>query len=88
MAMENCGYFMVIVQEHRVDTAIKVQEVLTRYGCNIRVRLGLHDAGIESCANSGMILLQICGEQAAADQLLAELLKIPNVKAKLTALDF
>lgn len=86
--MEQCGYFMVIVQEHRVETATRVQEVLTRFGCNIRVRLGLHDAGMSSCSNSGMIVLQICGEKADADQLLAEVLKVPNVKAKLMALDF
>jgi hypothetical protein len=86
--MEKCGYIMVIVQEHRVETAARVQEVLTRYGCNIRVRLGLHDAGLATCSNSGMILLQVCGEKADADQLLAELLKVPKVKAKLMSLDF
>ena len=45
---EQCGYIMAVLQEHRVETATKVQEILTRFGCNIRVRLGLHDAGIET----------------------------------------
>ena len=79
---------MAILQENRVETATKVQEILTQNGCNIRFRLGLHDAGLESCSNSGMILLQLCGAQAEAETLLAELKKVPNVKAKLMSLDF
>jgi len=86
--MEQCGYIMAILQENRVETATKVQEVLTRNGCNIRFRLGLHDAGVESCSNSGLILLQVCGEKAEVEKLQAELKALPYVKAKLMSLDF
>lgn len=86
--MEQCGYIMAILQENRVETATKVQEVLTRNGCNIRFRLGLHDAGLESCSNSGLILLQVCGSKAEVEQLQAELQKIPHVKMKLMSLEF
>ena len=86
--MEQCGYILAILQENRVETATKVQEILTQNGCNIRFRLGLHDAGLESCSNSGMILLQICGEQKEAEKLLNELKSVPHVKAKLMSLDF
>ena len=86
--MEQCVYIMAVLQEHRVETATKVQEILTRYGCNIRVRLGLHDAGIETCSPSGLILLQICGSKTELEQLQAELQKVPYVKVKLMALDF
>jgi hypothetical protein len=86
--MEQCGYILAILQENRVETATKVQEILTTNGCNIRFRLGLHDAGLETCSNSGMILLQICGSQADADKLLAEVKAVPHVKAKLMSLDF
>jgi hypothetical protein len=50
--------------------------------------LGLHDAGLETCSNSGLILLQICGEQTEAEKLLHELQTVPHVKAKLMSLDF
>ena len=60
--MISCSTIMAIVQKNRVETSTKVQEVLTKYGCNIRVRLGLHDSAIDSCSNSGLILLQICTE--------------------------
>ena len=86
--MEQCGYLMAILQENRVETATKVQEVLTRNGCSIRVRLGLHDAGVASCSNSGLILLQICGEKADAEKLQADLQSVPHVKAKMMSLDF
>ncbi len=61
---------------------------MTRFGCNIRLRLGLHDAGVGACSNSGLMLLQICGEQKEADALLEELKSVPHVKAKLMSLDF
>ena len=86
--MEQCGYLMAILQENRVETATKVQEVLTRNGCSIRVRLGLHEAGVGSCSNSGLILLQICGEKADAEKLQADLQSVPHVKAKMMSLDF
>lgn len=86
--MEQCGNILAILQENRVETATTVQEILTRYGCNIRLRLGLHDAGLATCSNSGLMLLQICGEQKDADGLLAELKNVPHVKAKLMSLDF
>ena len=86
--MEQCGYILAILQENRVETATKVQEILTKNGCNIRFRLGLYDAGLATCSNSGMILLQICGEQTEAEKLLNELKNVPHVKAKLMSLDF
>lgn len=86
--MEKCGYLLAILQENRVETATKVQEILTQNGCNIRFRLGLHDAGLETCSNNGMILLQICGSQADAEKMLSEIKAVPYVKAKLMLLDF
>ena len=86
--LEQCGYIMAVLQENRVETATKVQEVLTRNGCNIRFRLGLHDAGLESCSNSGLILLQVCGAKTEVEQLQAELQKVPHVKVKLMSLEF
>ena len=86
--LEQCGYIMAVLQENRVETATKVQEVLTRNGCNIRFRLGLHDAGLESCSNSGLILLQVCGGKEEVEQLQAELQKVPHIKVKLMSLEF
>lgn len=86
--MKNCSTIMAISQEHRIETATKVQDVLTKYGCSIRVRLGLHDAGINSCSPSGLILLQLCGDAGELQTLEQELTAIPSVKVKWMTLDF
>ena len=38
---------MAVILENRVETATKVQEVLTHFGCHIRTRLGLHQASAD-----------------------------------------
>ena len=86
--MKNDSVIMAILQEQRVETAIKVQNVLTKYGCHIRVRLGLHDAVVDSCSPSGLILLQLCCEKAVLQELEDELTAIQSVKVKYMTLDF
>lgn len=86
--MGNCSVILAVLQQNRVETAVEVQNVLTKYGCHIRVRLGLHDAGLDSCSNSGIILLQLCGDEIPLQQFEQDLLAIPNVKVKHMVLDF
>jgi len=86
--MVNCSVIMAILQENRIETATKVQEVLTKYGCYIRVRLGLHDAAINECTNSGIILLQLCGAEIPITEFENELNSIPDVKVKYMTLEF
>jgi hypothetical protein len=78
---------MAIVQENRVETAVKVQDILTKYGCHIRVRLGLHDSAIGQCTNHGIILLQLCGDDLPVSQIEKELNTINSVKVKYMTLD-
>lgn len=43
----------------REHEALKVQELLTKYGCIIKTRLGLHETGAEGfCSSKGLILLE------------------------------
>lgn len=86
--MTDCSTIVAILQENRVETAPKVQDVLTEYGCYIRVRLGLHDAALDACSNTGLILLQMCGENMPIREMQAKLTAIPNVKVKAMGLDF
>ncbi|MGL5415014.1 MAG: hypothetical protein ACRDAU_05090 [Clostridium sp.] len=62
--------------------APKVQEVLTKYGCIIKVRLGLHEATGTECANDGLILLQLVHEVEKIISLKDELNDIEGVSAK------
>ncbi len=88
--MEKCSSIMAIAQERRTESATRVQDVLTRYGCNIKVRLGLHDVQPDGgvCSNTGMIMLQLVGPAAEITQLEKDLQAIPNVKVKQMMLDF
>lgn len=86
--MENCNVIMAILQDNRTDTAPRVQEILTRFGCHIRVRLGLHDSAVGQCANTGLILLQLCGECVPVQEMETELRAIANVRVKTMTLDF
>lgn len=88
--MKNCSSVMAIVQERRIESATRVQDVLTRFGCNIKVRLGLHDVQPDGgvCSNSGMILLQLLGTAEEIAQLEKDLQEIPNVKVRQMMLDF
>lgn len=86
--MQDCNHIVAVVQERRSETAPKVQEVLTRYGCFIRVRLGLHDAALDQCSEKGLILLQVCAKQEEVDELARELSAVPQVKVKTMDLSF
>lgn len=42
----------------REHEAVKVQELLTKHGCIIKTRLGLHEASTNQCSSKGLILLE------------------------------
>lgn len=42
--------------QNRLDDAQKLQEILTRYGCAIKTRIGLHDMSEFAC---GIVLLEV-----------------------------
>jgi len=48
----------------RDHEALRVQELLTKYGCNIKTRLGLHEAAIEGqCSSKGLIVLEFLSDK-------------------------
>lgn len=73
---------MVVKVNRRVQKANEMQEILTKFGCNIKVRLGLHEAG-DVCSNQGLIILQLAGDDAEIKAFEKELSGIDGVDAKL-----
>ena len=73
---------MIVKVDARVQKAPEMQEVITKYGCGIKVRLGLHEAG-DVCSNQGLIILQLAGEDAENTAFAKELNDIEGIKAKL-----
>jgi hypothetical protein len=58
-----------------------VQSVLTRYGGNIKTRIGLHEPTLHGVSPNGVIILEIAGSQKLAFELIAALTKIAGVEA-------
>ena len=71
----------VLVSE-KSQAAITVQEVLTKYGCNIRTRLGLNELDREQCAGCGLIILELMGDLNESLRLENDLWSIPGVKVQ------
>lgn len=49
---------MIIRVNQRQHSAEKLQKVFSKFGCSIKTRLGLHEAG-DVCATDGLIILQL-----------------------------
>lgn len=76
-------YQVVLIKiDSRSTEAIKVQEVLTEFGCNIKVRLGLHEATEAKCANAGLVVLEVGGDKAEITDMIDKLNAIEYVKAQ------
>jgi hypothetical protein len=86
MASKNA--LIAVRVDDREENAVKVQRVLTKNGCSINVRLGLHDQGDGGvCLPGGTLILQLsCGTEGAKS-VVDELKKIKGVKAQFIDLD-
>ena len=56
--------------------------MLTKFGCTIRTRLGLHDVNEEFSSPTGMILLELTGDPKEYSKLENELLRIEGLEVK------
>lgn len=83
----NCGWVVAFKLDQRVENATKVQEVLTKHGCIIKARLGLHETSKDYCANFGIIILQCCGSGEDVASLVSDLNAVAGVSAKSISLD-
>ncbi len=53
----------------RCKEAPAFQEVITQFGCNIKTRIGLHNAGDGFCSGAGLILLEMIGDENRINEL-------------------
>lgn len=68
--------------DSRVKEVPRVQDIFTKYGCNIKTRLGLHQVADTTCSPSGLIILEMYGEENAIDGMQAELSSHDGVTVK------
>ena len=74
---------LLILMGNRTGTAVKVQEILTDMGCYIKTRLGIHDGTPEACTNTGLVVLELIGDESHMHDLENSLNEVPDVKAEL-----
>jgi hypothetical protein len=76
---------MAVMVDKRIKDAAKVQEALTKNGCIINLRIGLHEIR-NVCADEGLILLYLCGAKKDVAVLKGDLRKIKGVRLKMMEL--
>ena len=83
----NCSYIIGIKMDNRVANAAVLQQALTKNGCLIKTRLGMHEVDEQTCANYGLIVLQPCGTLAEIEQLVKDLNALDGITAKMMDLN-
>lgn len=73
---------MGIVIENRREKATIVQDVLTGYGCIIKMRIGLHEGTENECSNEGFIILNLSDNQDEINRLIMDLSNIDGVRVR------
>ena len=69
-----------IYVKERSKSSLTVQSILTRYGCSIKTRIGLHEVSGEFCSNAGLILLELTGDISEIENLEKELRSINDIE--------
>ncbi|KAJ6244644.1 hypothetical protein M0813_21230 [Anaeramoeba flamelloides] len=60
--------------------SLKLQQVLTKYPCTIKTRLGLSEVSTELCGTKGIVILELIGEKR--DTLFKEITEMDEVEVK------
>lgn len=67
---------------NRVKNALQVQEILTKYGCNIKTRLGLHEVTEAVCSTIGLLILEMYGKPSEIREMESRLKAVQGVVVK------
>lgn len=79
-------HVMLILIGKRRASALRVQELLTEYGCNIKTRLGVHDGVLDRCSDVGLIMLEVAGEADTISEFEEKVSAVDDVSVKLVTL--
>jgi hypothetical protein len=67
----------------RIAQAPLVQEILTKYGCNIKTRIGFHEVSEDKCSMDGVLVVELIGKQTEIQDMFEELNKLDGVTPKI-----
>jgi hypothetical protein len=71
-----------ILINNRVQNAPQVQKILTEFGCSIKTRLGLHEVDENLCSSSGLLILELFGDEKASLDLERQLRAITGIQVQ------
>lgn len=78
---------LLVLVNNRQETAEKVQKILTGWGCYIKTRLGIHDGVLENCSDSGLIFIELTGNDLTKhEEITRKLNLLAGVDARLISL--
>ncbi len=77
--METITILGVYVKE-RSKNALAVQNLLTKYGCSIKTRIGLHEVSGDFCSNAGLIILELTGDKSEMENLENDLRTLEEIE--------
>jgi len=77
---------LVILIGSRKASAVRVQQVLTAWGCLIKTRLGIHDGILDNCTDQGLLILELYGTKEQKKEVARKISLIKGVKSKLVNL--
>lgn len=71
----------------RVKQAGEVQKIFTEFGCQIRTRLGLHEADKKVCSPNGLILLDMVDDDVKVAEMKSRLAGVDGVEVQSMVFD-
>ncbi|MGD0659871.1 MAG: hypothetical protein ABSD38_17570 [Syntrophorhabdales bacterium] len=71
----------------RIKNVPELQRTLSECGCNIKTRLGLHDTNEISCSTSGLLLLELFGDENAQAEVERKLTNVEGVQLQKMVFD-
>ena len=77
---------LIILVGKRKDTAVKVQKILTAWGCIIKTRLGIHDGVMDNCSDEGLLILELYGTDEQKKELARKVEVLTGVSSQLVNL--
>jgi hypothetical protein len=64
----------------RNNDSMKLQEILTEYGCVIKTRIGIHDMGEYKCLKYGIVLIEVVDKVNEIYDRLSKFWKVQMMK--------
>jgi hypothetical protein len=77
---------LLILLGKRKDSAVKVQSILTGWGCIIKTRLGIHDGVLDDCSDNGLLILELVGDASKNTELADRIKLVEGVAVRLVEL--